>query len=403
MATGLINIDIPPDQAGYSATLAVNGISTPVEHGAARYRRAYVGGSSTVNVQWSLGVDEHSLLVSLFEGVLSSGTVPFTIDLIIDAAPLQTYTAYLRPGTFRIRRQSGLTYITSATLEVLRDPQAEALNGTNTLVGILSDKCYQTYATTISETVNDVLGSQSADFGVVLENNPIAAWNFLEGASMFQDAAGTTAAALYDPVGLVRDRTDNGNDIQQTVDGSRPIRTTRGLIFDGQSAFMQTVGNLILESTTQVTVVVSMLKYSDAAIATALGHSSNPDANNGTFEIRAPNAAGGAFYQARARGTSVRARVVTGRPAPDEIVFTLQADTGADSISARADGVDIAPTTGLGSANFGSYPFFLGSRGGNDQFLNGSVTALAIYPTILATTPLGAVEDAMAALQHRTL
>lgn len=155
---GVIHWDIPPDQNGYGATLAPNSISTPVENGAAKYRQIYVGGSSDVRVQWTLDQDEYFNLVALVETVLCDGVLPFTLDLILrTGVPLRTYTVYIRPGTFRLRSQRGLTYVVVATLEVLRDPEQDELDAANALLGIVSNNQRETYINLLEQIVNVTL------------------------------------------------------------------------------------------------------------------------------------------------------------------------------------------------------------------------------------------------------
>lgn len=158
---GLIHLNFAPDQARYSGDLAPNAITTPVEHGAARTRQDYIGGSSLVNVQWSVDPTQYQTIVSFFEGILSSGTMPFSIDLILNRSALHRYEAKLVADTLRVTSVRGLQRVLQAQLEVIRDPAEDLLLATEALLNLLSGNDIDTYLLTIEETVNTINANQA--------------------------------------------------------------------------------------------------------------------------------------------------------------------------------------------------------------------------------------------------
>lgn len=110
---------IPPNSASYSGKMSEGEVITvQLDGGASRYRRAQIGFVHSVTVEWTIGLAAYNYLCAFFRLSTRMGSLPFTIDLILEGAALATYTARFKPGTFGISGQEGATYIVEAELEV---------------------------------------------------------------------------------------------------------------------------------------------------------------------------------------------------------------------------------------------------------------------------------------------
>lgn len=114
----LTRLNLPPDQTGYSVTDGNEVLSAKLDGGASRFRRDILGSTSNVTVQWSVGPQEYKYLRSFYKAFLSSGSKPFSIELIVDEADLTEHKAYFVPGSMRLQSQSGLQYVVAAQLEI---------------------------------------------------------------------------------------------------------------------------------------------------------------------------------------------------------------------------------------------------------------------------------------------
>jgi hypothetical protein len=116
--TDLIELKIPPDQAGYAVTDGSEVVSIKLDGGASRRRRDIIGATSTVNVTWNCNDVKFKYLRSFYRAVSESGALPFNIGLILDEPDITLHKAYFVPGSFSLQSQSGLTYVVVAQLEV---------------------------------------------------------------------------------------------------------------------------------------------------------------------------------------------------------------------------------------------------------------------------------------------
>lgn len=234
-------------------------------------------------------------------------------------------------------------------------------------------------------------------------------------STMFQDSAGTTpVTAAGQPVGLIQDKSGRGN--HATASGTaRPVLQQDGngkyyLDFDGTNSTMATSA---IDLTTRSSLVfgISVYKDTDTAAAAAVEFSANPNTNNGSFGLLAPNGAAGNNFGFVIRGSSaVGARATSGHASPIGKVLTCTFDIAGAGTSTeilpRVNGVEPTLTnsgSASGTGNFGNYALYLGKRGGTTLPFNGRVYGLIIRAATTTTTEIEGVENWLANKQGITL
>lgn len=229
-------------------------------------------------------------------------------------------------------------------------------------------------------------------------------------SSMSQDTAGATpVTAAGQPVGRILDRSGNAVHPVQATAAQKPTYRLDGssrpqLRFDGVDDGMVTPS--ITWGTDEVTVVAAMRKSSDASTGVLLEMSAVIDTNAGAFNVRAPGEAGANSYAGASRGSSAPVLIGTGAvaAAPDTAVVTLMSKIATDTLTLRRNGVQVGPmSTDQGTGNFGSYPLYIGRRGGASLPLNGDIYGLLTVNKLLTTQERGWVEKWMALKSGVTL
>jgi hypothetical protein len=109
---------IPPDNASYSAERTGEVLQVKLAGGASRFRKDIIDAAANVNCSWQFDVSQFNYFVAFYRTATLRGTVPFTIDLIIDSAAMVTRTARFVADSYKLTGQKGLTYYVSAVLEV---------------------------------------------------------------------------------------------------------------------------------------------------------------------------------------------------------------------------------------------------------------------------------------------
>lgn len=156
-----LHLNLPPSSASYSADLAVGAVGSQTRGGAGRYRNDIIGGDSLVTVTWILGRTQYDFLVGFIEGLTENGTIPFTIDLIINNSLPDIRTVQVVPNTFQLIDQEGLRYTVSAQLAVRRSPQAITEKAAYSLVYLASDGKPKSYASLLGRIVNEILPGET--------------------------------------------------------------------------------------------------------------------------------------------------------------------------------------------------------------------------------------------------
>lgn len=115
------NLPLPPDQNGYQVQHGTSVVSSKLDGGASRFRADQLGAAFTVVVQWTLNLKNWNYLSAFYRTTTLFGSLPFTIDLMLDGGDMQTYTVHFLPDTFNLVSQSGHTWVAGATLEAIPD------------------------------------------------------------------------------------------------------------------------------------------------------------------------------------------------------------------------------------------------------------------------------------------
>jgi hypothetical protein len=111
---------LPPDSNNYKGKPGNEVNETEVQGGMARRRRAEVGATWKVNVQWTCGQAHYDYLLAFYRTAIAHGSKPFLIDLVLGAGAVTEYTAAVVAGSWDAPvSQSGLTYVVQAILEVV--------------------------------------------------------------------------------------------------------------------------------------------------------------------------------------------------------------------------------------------------------------------------------------------
>lgn len=113
----LTRLNLRPQSASYSMTDNREVVSVQLDGGAARYRRDILNATSIVNVQWVLTEVEYKYIRIFYKEIIKSGSLPFEIELIINDSEVELHKAYIIPGSFGLKRQTGLSYTVGARLE----------------------------------------------------------------------------------------------------------------------------------------------------------------------------------------------------------------------------------------------------------------------------------------------
>lgn len=176
----------------------------------------------------------------------------------------------------------------------------------------------------------------------------------------------------------------------------------RNLTFDGVDDSLATAGNVDFSATDKVSLFSGLFKASDAAIGMVTELSASVSLNNGTFYLSAPNSAAGTNYAFVSKGTS-SASQTTSATAPDTAVVTGLGNIGAPSAIIRRNGVQSSNATTQGTGNYGTYPLYVGRRGGSTLPFNGRLFQLVIRGAATDSVTVGNAERWVANLTGVTL
>lgn len=111
-------LEFKPQQASYSVQYGETTARSQIAGGVGRYRKTFDNASQTVTATWTLDSQQFQAFRGFFTSVISEGSLPFLIDLIIDDQELEERTAYFIPGTFSVSKIRGDLHEITAELEV---------------------------------------------------------------------------------------------------------------------------------------------------------------------------------------------------------------------------------------------------------------------------------------------
>lgn len=109
---------IPPDEEGYSFSKGQEVIAIALKGGISSYRKDIKNASSRLSVQWTLDREGYKYFNLFFGLSINNGADPFLIDLLMDSYELTEHVVYFIPGTRKLAKTSGFTFIVEAELEV---------------------------------------------------------------------------------------------------------------------------------------------------------------------------------------------------------------------------------------------------------------------------------------------
>jgi hypothetical protein len=142
-------------------------------------------------------------------------------------------------------------------------------------------------------------------------------------------------------------------------------------------------------STSAVSVWAGVRKISDAARATVIELTASAAANNGAFQLTAPNAAS-ATYAFESKGTVLTDAVAsTGVAAPITSVLTGLASISVPSNILQVNGAQVNSDTGSqGTGNYANAALYIGARGGTSQPFNGRVYTIIVRGAASTTSEI---------------
>lgn len=202
-------------------------------------------------------------------------------------------------------------------------------------------------------------------------------------STLFQDSAGTTPVTdAGQPVGLMLDKSGNGNHASQAITAARPIlqQAVDGswyLEFDGVDDGLVTP--TITPGIDKVQVFAGLRKLSDATFSPAIEFSPNVGANNGGFNVGAPNGTSSPSLAFFSKGTFGANAQSNAYPAPVTGVITGLGDVIGDRAILRVNGIQAAlATSNQGAGNYLAYPLYIGRRGGVSNPFKGYIYGIVL-------------------------
>lgn len=218
-------------------------------------------------------------------------------------------------------------------------------------------------------------------------------------STMFQDAAGTVAVtAPGDPVGKWLDKSGNGNHATQATAASRPTYRVAAngypyLDFDGANDFMVT-GNIIFTVPQMMASVGLLVDPTKITAGVAIELSADFNSNQGSFAITAPSSTADHGYGLTGT-TSIVARVNNVVPGDDVLtgLFDISQATKELELIPRLSGQVMTNITWSGAANagtgnFGTYPLYIGARGGATTFFKGRIYQIIVRGGLSTATEI---------------
>ena len=169
------------------------------------------------------------------------------------------------------------------------------------------------------------------------------------------------------------------------------------LKFDGVDDWLQTAA-VDCSGTDKITLAFAARKHADATAGELLGFSATPSLSAGGFGVLAPPSATPRVEVSVCGATNGYAHVSSTAPETGVYVAGLNlsiAEVANGKVSVRKNGAAVIPLQigpGTGTGNFGSYPFYIGRRGGTSLPFNGRLYGLLIRGAATPDTTIAKVE-----------
>ena len=110
---------ILPERSSYAVTDGTTFLQTKLDGGASRFRRDKLDVARIVDISWMFDPNEYLYFTAFYNTVLADGSLPFTLDLILDHPYAEEHEAHFVQDTKKLSGQSGLRYNVTCQLEVL--------------------------------------------------------------------------------------------------------------------------------------------------------------------------------------------------------------------------------------------------------------------------------------------
>jgi hypothetical protein len=222
-------------------------------------------------------------------------------------------------------------------------------------------------------------------------------------AGVYQDAAGTIAVTgAGQPVGLLRDQSGLGRDFAQGTSAARPTlqQDAAGrhhLQFDGIDDWLMTPA--FAWGSDAVTVIAAFVRNQNVNMEDLVGQSVNPPGYSGTWVLTgtydpSSNTVG---FATRGSGSTAPGRAATTLPGVRHVI-SGQGRIGSDLSIIRRNGVQVGSSAiDQGGGDFGTYPMYLGARGGTMRYFAGALYGLIAINRVLSAEDLALAEGWVAA------
>lgn len=116
-SAGPPRIGLIPSQASYSEEKGSTTLRAKVNSGPTRVRADVEGNVALVDIQWRVGPRMLGYLQAFYWTKTLEGSLPFRIDLHLDAAGAVPHVAFFVPGTFGLSGVDGMTHTVRAQVE----------------------------------------------------------------------------------------------------------------------------------------------------------------------------------------------------------------------------------------------------------------------------------------------
>ena len=206
----------------------------------------------------------------------------------------------------------------------------------------------------------------------------------------------------------MKDKSGRNNHASQTVSSSRPIlqrNATTGayyLVFDGVDDFLVT-NPIDFTATDKVSLFAGVRKLSD----TSQGMIAELSSGNavGSFMLHCGGGSGSEAYTFGSRGSStgysyslLTKSVYPMLAAPKSSVITSEGTISTDLSKIKVDRTysSYNPSIDQGTGNYGSYPLYIGRRGGTSLPFNGHLYSLLSISRLTTDSETIALEKAIA-------
>jgi hypothetical protein len=136
-----------PDQSGYTTYDNETVVATQLDGGMSRSRRDILNASSYVDCQWTCDANAYKYMRMFYRNVAAEGAIGFYCPLYLDFEAPRMYFTKFKSGSLKLKSQSGLQFVLSATLEL------ERLSYTQTDLDFLENYASDIYSSISNYTI----------------------------------------------------------------------------------------------------------------------------------------------------------------------------------------------------------------------------------------------------------